>query len=216
MDLLRMCYASWIYCKPIWPVQAILQSKIANISIVIVQGEATFTDTLQILLSYERFFEEDYGVRVVDVRVMDIAEDMMSSEFFAARAKATYICYSTGKRMIIKLRGFSRVLLKLRMNAVMAETLDITYFHDPTIYIPSEQAILLIIQAAVAIARNDQKPAYFQTNYFYAYGRALVDELHLHRLEQNKEKFLAFALFQRKDLANKNNIPLVYSSTHQY
>lgn len=48
-----------------------------------------FTDKMQSPLSYARAFEEDYGVRSVDVRILDIEEDMMSSRFLAANFRAT-------------------------------------------------------------------------------------------------------------------------------
>lgn len=44
--------------------------------------EATFTDTMQGLLKYVWAFKEDYSLLFVDVRILNITDDIMSSNNF--------------------------------------------------------------------------------------------------------------------------------------
>lgn len=53
-------------------------SEITAISRAIMQRRATFTDTMQRLLSYARAVKEDYGLCFVDVRITDILKTWFS------------------------------------------------------------------------------------------------------------------------------------------
>lgn len=59
-------------------------------------------NTMYSLLSYVRVFEEYYGVRFIDVCIMDIEEDMLYSNFLAGNLRATYIRYISVNKMMIK------------------------------------------------------------------------------------------------------------------
>lgn len=52
-----------------------------------------------------------------------------------------------------------------------------------------------MIRAADALPNDDQKPAYSLTSSFCSHARAVLDELHLCQLEEDKEKFATLALF---------------------
>lgn len=60
---------------------------------------------MQSLLRYGRAFGETYCVRFVDVRMMDILGDTMSSNILAGIARRTSIRYITVGKMIIKQTG---------------------------------------------------------------------------------------------------------------
>lgn len=47
-------------------------------------------------------FEEADGVHLVDVRITDIAEDMIPSNFLNGSSRATYIRYMKNGKMMIK------------------------------------------------------------------------------------------------------------------
>lgn len=89
----RVCYAFRVGGKPISPAQAVKLSKAANISTAVLRCKATFTDMMRSLLSYARATEENYGVRSVDVRIVDIVGDMKYLGLLAANSRTTYIRY---------------------------------------------------------------------------------------------------------------------------
>lgn len=74
----HMRYAFWVAGKPISPAHARKISRIVNILAAIVRRKVTVAETAQSLLSYTRAFVVDYGVRLVDVRIMNIVENMMA------------------------------------------------------------------------------------------------------------------------------------------
>lgn len=69
---LRMRYTFRVDGKSIFRAQAINLKKLANTSMAIVGRKETFTDTMQILLSYARVFEEGYGVHLVYTCILGI------------------------------------------------------------------------------------------------------------------------------------------------
>lgn len=74
--------------------EAMKLRKLTTLSTAIVRQEATFTETMQRPLSYARTFEEVYVSHFVFVCIMDIFNDIMSSNFLAANCRATYVRYS--------------------------------------------------------------------------------------------------------------------------
>lgn len=78
-EQLRIRYAFLVEGKLIWTAQLIKLNKISKISIGIVRHEAKFKDIMRSVLGYSQAFEQDYGVGFVDVSIIDILEDMMSS-----------------------------------------------------------------------------------------------------------------------------------------
>lgn len=76
---LSMRYAICADGKTILLAQAFRLSKIASISTVIVRRKTMFTDTMQILLSYARAVEEDYGVRFINVCMLCIVYNILST-----------------------------------------------------------------------------------------------------------------------------------------
>lgn len=95
----RMFYTYRADCKAISSAQAIRWSKISKLFTAIVPRKATFVRTMQSLLSYVEEFDEDYNVRSVDVRITDVMDDMMYSNFFAANCRTVYIGYKRVNRM---------------------------------------------------------------------------------------------------------------------
>lgn len=98
--------------------------------------------------------------------MMDIVEDMMPSNFFAASSIATYIRYIVVCIVMFKHRGILILLVKPKRDAPATKTLSITQFGDPNLYISSEKNIFYIIQAANLFVTNDYRRASFQTNCF--------------------------------------------------
>lgn len=161
----------------------------------IVRLEVTFIFTDQSLIRYVRSIEEEYGVRLIDTRIMDIAEDMMFSNFFTTKSRETYISYIRASKMSIKRYGVPLHLVKLGKDAPAASNLGIMHRDDPNLYGSSVEHISLVIQGVDAFVKNNQKPAAFHSNHFYRHTRALLGELQAHHLEQKKEMFSTFTQF---------------------
>lgn len=79
---------------PFSPAQAVKLRKIANISPAIVQRVSIFTGKIYTPLSYAQALEEYYSVRLVDVHVSDIVENLIFSNCYAVNSKAKLICYN--------------------------------------------------------------------------------------------------------------------------
>lgn len=60
-----------------------------------------FKEKVQRLLRYAAVFLKDYGIRFVDVYIMDIVEDPISSNILAAKYRSTHIRYITVGTMIV-------------------------------------------------------------------------------------------------------------------
>lgn len=93
VELLCIRYGLRVDGRPISLAQATKISIIANISILRARLEATFSETMQRLLSYARKVGQDYVVRFVDVGIIDIVEYIMSLKFLAASSRGTYKQY---------------------------------------------------------------------------------------------------------------------------
>lgn len=123
---LRIRYALLVDSKPISTAQEIKPSKITSVTAVFVRREKAFTDSMQSLLRYVRVVKEDYGVCFVNERMMDILGDMMFSIVSAANFRATYICYISAGKIMIKYQDVLSSLVKLGRDAPAAKPLGIT------------------------------------------------------------------------------------------
>lgn len=126
-----------------------------------------------------RQIKENYGVRVVDVRMKNIAEDMIFIYFLAANTRATSIYYNRVDTLVILHQDVHLVFGKMNKNASAAKRFGIAQFDDPILYISSEENILLKIQGTDTIVKNYLKAAPFYANCFYRNVRGLHDELHV-------------------------------------
>lgn len=83
--------------------------------------EATVTDTKQSSLRYARAIKDDYTKNFVDVRIFNILEDIMSSNFFDANFRATYVRYVIVSMMVMKNQGVLPLLGTLEKDTLAAE-----------------------------------------------------------------------------------------------
>lgn len=113
---------------------------------------------MQRLLSYAQAFEEAHCARFVDVRTLDIVENMIISEFLAANLRASYVRYVTVSKMMMHPGVVVPLLVKLGGSALAAKTLGIVHLGDRVLYISHEDDALLIIQTAEVFVKNDYRP----------------------------------------------------------
>lgn len=113
------------------------------------------------LLGYAQTFEEDYDIRFVEVRIMHYLDDMISSSFLAASSKATCESYIRVRKMSFKHQGLLCLSMKPGENASAANTFCITPLADQSLYIPSEEDNLIVIQTPDAFAKNSHMPALY-------------------------------------------------------
>lgn len=96
----------------------------------IVQHKTTFLNRIQSRLSYAQVFEKYCGVCFVEVSMMNILEDVMSSSLLAVNFRGTYMCLIRARKIMIKRRGIVTTFVKLLMDAPTAKTSGITYLYD--------------------------------------------------------------------------------------
>lgn len=159
--------------------------------------------------------EEHYAVPFVNARVLDIMDEMMSSNFLAVSLRESYAHYCHVAKMVIKNEGVLPLLVDLVMVVSVVKMLSITHLDDLGLFISTEEGIFLLAQAAKASVKNDHQPAPFHTSAFYRHARSLLDKLHVHHREQGKKKFPRFALFSNEDSTNEkhqpfNHVPVYY------
>lgn len=113
VEPLRMHYEFHVSGKFMLPAQVLKRNKIASTMMANMQHKATFPETAQILLSYAEALKEYYGVRLVDVRIVDFAEDMLYSRIFASISSATYLRHTRDGKITIKCQGTPYLLFEL-------------------------------------------------------------------------------------------------------
>lgn len=137
---LQNFYAFRAESRPILPYQSIKRSKIANIFTAVVRRKVEFTGTMQSVLSNRRALEEAYGTRSVDMHILDIVKDMMSSTFLPNNSRAIYTRYTTVAKMTIKYQSMLPFLAKLIKNA-SAEKFSYHDVDEPSVYVSSGEDI---------------------------------------------------------------------------
>lgn len=100
-----MSIAFRVDSKTVLSAQTIKLSKIANIFTANVGRKATSIDTMRSLLSYTQVIEENYIVRFFIEHILDIAEDIMFSNFLAVNSKATYARNIRDRKIMMKNKG---------------------------------------------------------------------------------------------------------------
>lgn len=75
--------------RDITSAQAIKLFKLEHVSPAIVRHNITFTVIIGSLLNYAQAFQEGYGVRFVDARIVKIVDEMMSFDFLATSSIVT-------------------------------------------------------------------------------------------------------------------------------
>lgn len=116
---------------------------------------------------------------------------------------------------MIKHQGVLRLFGKPGKNAPASMTIGINHLDDPSLYVSSEECILLMIEAADAFVNDYHKLAFFHADLICRHVRALINELHLCHLEQEREVSDLRAHSCRKDSANEKHFPPDYVSVHQ-
>lgn len=149
--------------------------KIANIITENVQCEATFTDIMQSLLRFAKAFEKDWGLYLVNARILGIVEDVMSSSFLATNSRVTNKRYITNDKMMTENKGMLPLLGKLGKEAPAGKTTGLKHPEYHSLYISSEEQILFITLAADALFKNDHKPALLRVLSFYIHAIALLE-----------------------------------------
>lgn len=173
----------------------IILYKIASISKTIVRRKRTSTSKMQCLLSYSRAFEEDYGVHLVNMRIVDILEEMTYANFLGTNSKAAHLRYIRDGKMMLNHQRTLSLFVKLVKCLPAAKTIGITHLVDLSLYTFSEEEIVLMIQPTDTFLKKDHETAPFHVNSFSKRARAFSNELPVRNLEQEKEKFPNFALF---------------------
>lgn len=82
--------------------QPIKLSKFANISTEIVWYKPTRTEKMKSLLNYAQAIDENCSLQFVNVRITDIFDEKMSSNFLAANCRVIYVCYIRAGKVMIK------------------------------------------------------------------------------------------------------------------
>lgn len=164
-------------------------SNIANISTAIVRHKETFTEIKQSLLSYARPFEKKCSLRFVDLCIMDIVCDMMSSSVLATNSWAAYVRYITAGEIMMKRKCVLVLLTNLGRDAPAVKALGVTHLDDRSLYFSFEDDIYLMIRAPNEFVKNNNNPAHFHTHSFHKHETVLFDALHTRRLQQDDEQF---------------------------
>lgn len=113
----------------------------------------------------------------------------------AANSRATYIRYFTAGKMQVKQKGVLPILVKQSGNVPAAKTLCITQPNDPSLFIFSQEDILVKIQDTDASVKNNNEPAQFHTNSLYRHAKAPLEKLLVQLLKQDEEQLPTFVLF---------------------
>lgn len=79
---------------------------------------------------------------------------------------------------MIKNGGVIPAILKLDNVFTAEKSVGTISVDDASLYISSEDEIILMIQAAEAFVNNDHKPAIFHANFFHRPTKPLLEDMH--------------------------------------
>lgn len=108
-----------------------------------------------------RTFQENFGVNLVGVRIVNIVEDTMSSKFLAAYFRAIYIRYTIVGKILTKHLGVLSHFLMLKMHPSAMKSLFWTHLVDLGLYIFLRTAFFSSFRPLTCFVENYQKPARF-------------------------------------------------------
>lgn len=128
---LRVRYSFQLDDKVILPAQETKLSKTANMFTAIMRQKVTFTGTMQTLLNHARTFENDYAVGSVEVRTMEMLEEMMFSNFLRASSRTTNARFIRGAKVMIKSKVVHSLPVKLIRESPAVNTLGTMHLDDP-------------------------------------------------------------------------------------
>lgn len=86
---------------------------------------APYAETIQSLLSYAQAFREKYDVRIFDMSMSNIVEDIMSSHFLAASPREMRIRYIADGVVMCEHVGVLLLFEKLRKETPVVSTFGI-------------------------------------------------------------------------------------------
>lgn len=86
---------------------------------------------MQRLLSCLTAFKENCRIRLVDVRIMSIMENIVSSNRLATSSCPTDTHYMKVIKMMLKQQGVQPLLLKHGKEVQLTNNVDTTYLDDP-------------------------------------------------------------------------------------
>lgn len=93
--------------------------------------------------------------------MIDITEEVMNSKFLTANSRMIYIHYITNGSMIIRHQHVMRFLINLSKEAPAARALCITHLNDSSLYISSEDDILLRNRATDSFCQEKPQAGHF-------------------------------------------------------
>lgn len=175
----------------------------ANISTADVRREKRFNDTIQSVFRYAHAFEKDYEVRLFNALVLEIVDEMMSSNFSTTSSKAIYRRYIPADQMKIKTEAVLPLLVGFILNAEMSKTLGITHLDNFELHIFTNYDNLRIIRATDEFMKNYNKPTPLHTRVLYRHARALLDRHELFHNKQGEEELQTFTLSLNKDTTDE-------------
>lgn len=159
------------------------------------QRKVTLTDTRHTLPNCAQEFKEDYVLCFVDVRIRGILEDMKFSDFLAANLRAAYIRYIGVGKIIVENQVVLSLLAKLGKDAKMPQSLGITHFNNPIVYICSEEDVLLIIQVGDGLNENDHKHSLCTPIHFIDTAGSCLMTCRIAISSKNKNSFYSLRCF---------------------
>lgn len=137
VEPLRLHYAFCVACKAKSLAPAIELSQIAYIKTASMQSKETLSNTTQILLSFARAVGNDCGVHFVNMHILRIADDRISSTVLCANAREIYVHNIRAAKIMIKSRRVLSLPTDLGKDALDARILGISHLADLCLYNPS-------------------------------------------------------------------------------
>lgn len=80
----------------------------------------------------------DNGGRFVDVRILDIVENIIYPNVLAANSKVTHLCYNRVGKIRMKYRDVHPFLCNLSKDTPVARAFGVTHHNDPRVYLSSK------------------------------------------------------------------------------
>lgn len=154
--------------------EIVLYSRSCNILSGLVLSDTSFIDNLRTLLTFAKTFEMDYGVRFVDARTKDIADDLKAANFLSGASHSSCMRHVRVAKFMVRCPTCLQYVEKC-----LPETFGITHFDDWRLRSSIDADAVLLIQAAESYLLNPARPkGEFPVRPFYAAAKRYLNALH--------------------------------------
>lgn len=155
---------------------------------------------MRTVTAYGRVFDGKNGIRLADVRALDIAVDMKSSFFLVRKANLTYRRYARVGKLMISEEALLPLLKELADSDGMRSCFGVTHLDDTALAVFSDEKLLLLLRTAHRYINNPRTALSFSAAMFSKAAQMAVTKLRGMYDTNDRQQVFSFDVFLNKDM----------------